>query len=674
MRVAITVPGGDAATVGLTVDGQALPDRPVHWAGGLLLAAGTTAEDAAGLVAAVTAGTATAAELARYGQLLFDAAVGAESWAGIVGRAGPDPLLELAVVAAPDAPAQSLHWEALHDGAGFVAVRGAARAGRPALPVALVRLVPAVAAGPVAEIARVPRVLFAVGSRLTDPDVRPGAEFMGILRQLEREGGAVQARTLESATVSALTRALRDFRPDLLHLVGHGQLRGTPREVRLQLRPEPAAPPGDEWVPAATLLRIFQEAGHTPTVVVLSACQTAGGDELDATPYAARLVAGGVPVTVAMAGDVADTACRVFTRALTTAVESGAPLIRAVGVGRAAAFWDRPDPDSTDWVRPVLFLRQDLFLSPPLRLVDDTALRAVRQRVGDLGLARAPVFFGRQEFVDAFDRLLQPDDPLAALVAYTDSPLRSYGGFRLLQELGARAVRAGRLPLLLGPFDQDPPTDLAVLAEKAAGQLLDAADNLGIPRDRLRLEELPAGFRPRELAIALRADLADLARDAGAEDAVLLCHRVDRWADAVQPVLELLGPKGFGSGTPLPVVLTGAVGDEPGSQLKSAREGRHAQAPWVTYLPLGRFGCDDAEPEDGLAYQWWLLNPPSGRMVYAARRNVSGGWVPIMRQFMADKKLYEEEALFSMANLLLDAYLVADDDLAMLKAYGRVAP
>ena len=325
----------------------------------------------------------------------------------------------------------------------------------------------------------------------------------------------------------------------------------------------------------------------------------------------------------------------------------------------------------------MLFLREDLFVSPPVRLVDATALSAVRQRVADLDLARAPVFFGRQQFLDAFDRLLEPADALNVLVAYTDSPTRSYGGMRLLRELGARAVRAGRLPLLLGPFDQDPPTDLAVLAEKAAGrELLDMAANLGIQRDGLRLEALPAGSTPREYAAALRADLADLARDAGAEQAVLLCHRVDKWAAAAKPMLDLLGPKGFGSGTPaLPMVCTGAIGDEPGSLLKDFREGRHAQAPWVRYLSLGRFGSDEREPEDALAYQWWLLNPPTGRQVYAVRRGGDPGWVEFVRLYLQDKHLYHEESLYGVAEVLRrQRYLVADDDVAMLQAYGRVAP
>ena len=73
-------------------------------------------------------------------------------------------------------------------------------------------------------MARIPRVLFAVGSHLTDRDIRSGAEFMGIMRRLERDGGFIEARVLERATRQEAVAKLKAFQPDVVHLIGHGRL------------------------------------------------------------------------------------------------------------------------------------------------------------------------------------------------------------------------------------------------------------------------------------------------------------------------------------------------------------------------------------------------------------------------------------------------------------------
>ena len=146
-----------------------------------------------------------------------------------------------------------------------------------------------------------------------------------------------------------------------------------------------------------------------------------------------------------------------FTRALTQAIGEGVPVANAVIRGRRAAFQKKPDLDSADWALPAVFLAESLPVG--LRLVDTAAIEAMRQRIFDLSLGWDPVFCGRGEFLDAMDRLLEGSDPLNVLVGYTQDTAKSYGGLRLLQELAARAVRAGCFPVLLGPYDQKPPPE-----------------------------------------------------------------------------------------------------------------------------------------------------------------------------------------------------------------------
>jgi hypothetical protein len=710
----VTVPGGPRA------------ERPVTWAGQpdrrLLVAKGTASDvpDAAELAAAVDQGSATDEELRRYGWLLFEAAFGQQLWQQLIevanaaatpgrppGPAGrPDslPYLELAVRGrgtGDQAAVQALRWEALHDGTRAVAVQGTASSvGLAAdgigvggvsgigigVSVGIVRLVTADGlpeADPAAEllINRIPRVLFAVGSPLTDPGVRPAAELMGIMQDLDRDGGSFHPKILDSATRSSLRDVLRLFQPDVLHLIGHGR-RLPGGEIAVQVEPEPgASAAADRWLVAEQLLGTFGDAGHTPTLVILSACQTASAtDRVDAAPFAARLVAGGVPIVIAMAGDIADTACRVFTRALTTALGHGVPLGKAVLRGRRAAFYDRPGFWSTDWVLPSVFLADHL--PEQARLVDAGAAAAVRERVHRLGLAQAPVFYGRREFVDAMDRLLNGEDKGNLLLGYTPDPGRSFGGERLLRQLGARAVRLGVLPILLGPFDQSPPTNRAQLAKEIKKNVQSVRAVLGLP-------PVPGGLRvttaaadpetePVDLAQALRLDLDDLVAALPADDpvrlrapgqprVVLLCHRVDGWLDALDDLLDMLGPTGLHPGElPLPVVLTGADVDP----LKSARLRRWSDKPWAIAEPLDRFPVD--KDEDLLAYLWWLLNPPDRKPVYAPKRRAPEEWGNLLRLFMRDC-IYDEDKLYSFAGNA-PVFFTSEMDNDLLASFARAAP
>ena len=700
MRVFLDLIDGEVV---ITPPGGPLPGRLVRWTAGqrLLVAAGEQIGDAeaAELATAVDASGAHAANLERYGKLLFDAAFGTEAWRELVKIAATEPYLELAIRGPADPAKPSLHalrWEALHDHTAAVAARGTAiKPGSPVmLPVSIVRRVPTavpfIQNGPglLPSVNRIPRVLYAIGSRLTDPRVRAGAEFMGILRHLERKGGSIQPRVLQSASAESLATELERFAPDVLHVIGHG--RPFPHEqcVKLQLRSETPAG-ADDWVTAGQLLDVFAAAGHVPKTVVLSACQTASPppdagqapDPVNALPFAAQLVAGGVPIVVAMAGDISDTACRVFTRALTQAIGEGVPVADAVIRGRRGAFQKKPDLDSADWALPAVFLAESL--PADIRLVDTAAIEAMRQRIFDLSLGWDPVFCGRGEFLDAMDRLLDGSDPLNVLVAYTQDPAKSYGGLRLLQELAARAVRAGCFPVLLGPYDQQPPPNRAQFAADLTQKLADIRANLGIPdrADRIVAAAEP-GAKPQQLVAAIREALEALVADLPETDpvhgrpqprVVLLCHRVDRWVDnidhldALDDLLGMLGPKGLNPGAyPVPVVLTGA---DTGA-FAAARQEKHGAA-WAKFLPLGRFRDGDDDPEDILAYQWWLLNPPEETPVYAPKRNADPGWQDQLRWVMSNAKaIYDEAQLFGFAKASR-VFFTCDTDVDILATYAK---
>src|SRR5262249_26346432 len=155
----------------------------------------------------------------------------------------------------------------------------------------------------------------------------------------------------------------------------------------------------------------------------------------------------------------------------------------------------------------------------------------------------------------ALDRLLDGNDPLNVLVAHSSDPAQNLGGTRLLQELGARAVRSDALPVLLGDFDFD--NDQT----RNRKGLTDALKE-GIDEIRFNLLDLDvrashavaaaqAGAKGARLARTIRKDLNELVEDLGPDDPVrqrpdgqprtiLLCRRVDEYLDALDDFLDLL--------------------------------------------------------------------------------------------------------------------------------------
>lgn len=580
-------------------------------------------EQAAGMVSASAAladavdqGHATRAELTQYGQLLFEAAFGQELWWRLLRAATGRPYLELAIRGADgddQVALQALRWEALHDGTGPLAAQGV-HEGSP--PISVVRIVSdtglpegAALRAEFQPVRRLPRVLFAIGSRLDDPAVRAEKEIADVVRQLDQGGVSVDIRVLEWATLPAIHRELEAFKPDILHLISHGRL-FPDWQTGVLLRADLEGEPPEEWFTAGQLVDAFQEAGHGLRMLVLSACETASSPKPQTTsidrvhaevpPSAARIVAGGVPVVVAMAGDIGDPERRAFAGTLAASVLQGVPLAEAIITGRQAASRDS-GPGSTHWTLPTVFIAEHVRTDLPI--VDTEVSRAVRERIDALGLHQDPVPFVRSEFVEAMDRLLDGSDPLNVLVAYAPDQDRGSDEMRLLRELGAHAVRAGVLPVLLGPLGT--PSSLFRLAEELNTVIRDIRAALDLPEGTTRIHAevfhsdavtFDSTATLDDLVQAVHAEFDRLVADLPESDPartraalepkiVLLCYRADEWAGAPDGLLYTLGPSGLRTyQPPVPVVLTRS---ELG-RLRDPRSSPWSNQAWITAIALDR--------------------------------------------------------------------------------------
>ena len=676
------IPGSLSLLVERRPNGSAWMVRPASVAGAIYEA--WFANDLApleGVLERVADRSISGEDLVCLGRVLFDATLGSERWRAFLEVLAQDPdLVELAIQLGPSLEGlHDLNWELLHDGAGFLALGGAPK-------VSVVRVVCGPDSAPLVKtIDGVPRVLFAVGTKLTEDQIRPGAEFLGILRRLERDGGVIQPKLVDQATVDLIERSVATFLPDLVHVIAHGHVNANSLLPELQVRPLPGADTADVWISAQQLAGLLGTP-IVPTAVVLSACDTARSGVDGVASIARELVELGVAFVVAMAGEVSDTACRLYTRALAGALVNGGTLGVSSRTARLAAAGGVPGGSaSVDWALPVLYIADRVPVDHVA--IDPTRSREVNARITKFQMGWKPVFCGRAEFMSAFDLLVDPADKVGVLGAILTGP--GVGSKRLLAELGARALRAGHVPVMIGPYtaaDEKRPRDLASFVLAVSEKILYIRTQLGLPMPPSRAEQA-SGAAPNAAAVrsALRDDLFALARDAvaiappGTEpDAmtpVLMLAGIHEWDHALPFVLESCDPSGFGPGPrKLPLVYSGSLAGEVSSLVKDELENYDPnEQPWKRLETL-----DHWQPsEDELAYRWLLLNPARlGDSVYAEPRNAErGAWIEECRLQMAHLTMQQRvETLFVWAKVMEKnhGYFVANNDDAALAAYPEI--
>ncbi|GEM_PF-4210477 len=170
------------------------------------------------------------------------------------------------------------------------------------------------------------------------------------LAEAERRG-LVQLERLETATLPALQKRLREKPFHLFHFIGHGDFDEAAQTGVLYLENEgqkKRAVSGDE-------LGILLHDEETLRVAVLNACRgsrSAGRDPFSG--MAQRLVQQGIPTVLAMQAPISDTAALTFSQEFYSALAFGYPVDAAVSEARKAIF---SQGNEVEWGTPVLFMR-----------------------------------------------------------------------------------------------------------------------------------------------------------------------------------------------------------------------------------------------------------------------------------------------------------------------------
>jgi predicted Rdx family selenoprotein len=464
-------------------------------------------------------------DVVKFGRYLFATLLGDELWDLLNTKAEAEPI-ELALSwQKGDVFINRLPWEMMCGPRRFLAQE---------VQVAITRRIVS-ATKEVSEIAA-PRVLFVVGSDLGTDEIRPGAEYLGLLRSLRNQLGLrLKTHLLLRASPKRLKAAIKGFSPTVIHFICHGQA-DAKGEVSLKLMKDDNT--GPQPVSANDLFGLLRPEPELPLpqIVVLNACYTASENPeyflkagQAASPIAVRLVEGdehgGVPIVVGMAGQISDQACRLFTRCFYLSLLDGSEIAQATAAGRRLGIIEDglTDPrKSVDWAMPTLFLSEGvrkarLQVEPPPVELNWHRIAA------EFAPPEYPAFCDRLELFDLYDQLMSNYDALVgdakalpqraasqmtAIAVYVSKKENAaedkHGRTWLLHEFAAQAVLNGHLPVLVNNEwirrnEQGPPQTFTRLIEDLVWAMSETANlfNIAFTADCINLlDEVRTGKEP----------------------------------------------------------------------------------------------------------------------------------------------------------------------------------
>jgi hypothetical protein len=311
------------------------------------------------------------------------------------------------------------------------------------------------------------KILFIIGTSLDDERIRPGAEYLGLLQHLKAKDQyfALMPYVLQRASSEMIEEAIKSFQPAVIHFICHGKLDKSGGSLVVASKDQK----GTDELDGARLYTMLTRSGEQqpPRIVVLNACKSGAPAAQAGASLAADLVSRGVPMVAAMNGEIADHACRLFTRRFYEALLSGKSVANATAEGRWAGIAHTQSPErKVDWAYPTLFLA-DSASSEVIITQNATWLKLQEIAANYHKLNNPSIFCGRLEIMeDHYRKLITPRKNgtvvKRVMAVKVDNQTISvkdgkYGKTRLLKELAAQAVRDGHIPCLLSYKDGEEP-------------------------------------------------------------------------------------------------------------------------------------------------------------------------------------------------------------------------
>lgn len=230
------------------------------------------------------------------------------------------------------------------------------------------------------------RILFAVANPEGDLDAKQEVErIRARLSQRLDTQSQFERMVLEDVSQFALNAAIQDYKPDILHFIGHGGFEGDAGCLYLCSRDDPnrAVPLDTDSLRAAVL-------SDPPKLIFLNSCQGATASPVDRYAGVAQSLIGvGIPYVLAMQFPISDDAAAVFAERFYASIANGETVECAVTRGRNAI----RSLDSCEFITPVLYCNgevQDLQIEAAMADVPPAAAPPTAIPEAALAPATAP--------------------------------------------------------------------------------------------------------------------------------------------------------------------------------------------------------------------------------------------------------------------------------------------
>lgn len=195
------------------------------------------------------------------------------------------------------------------------------------------------------------RVLVVVGDP-NDERLLAEDEVRAIVRGLATFHGRLYSEVLRAPSRTELMRELDQVQPNVLHFIGHGDVREDDAMPRLELADRSDRSGRRWWLTRDELANAL--SGKPPRLVVLNACRTADVNVAEGSWGIAEALAElGVLAVVSMQGDIPSAASVAFTAAFYESLGHGQAVDAAVSAGRHAVQAET-DLERRDWALPSL--------------------------------------------------------------------------------------------------------------------------------------------------------------------------------------------------------------------------------------------------------------------------------------------------------------------------------
>jgi hypothetical protein len=230
-----------------------------------------------------------------------------------------------------------------------------------------------------------------------------------VVEEVEKLKGRIEITRLDQPTPDSLVNKLQEFKPHVVHFIGHGRFNLAEKQGEIALLDADEA--SAVWCSDKIFADYFvRSKDWIPRLVLLHACESGKADGTHFAGMAPQLILAGVQAAVAMQHPITNKAAISFSKGFYTELAKGNPIDQAVQTGRYKITLDEPrNWDSRVFGTPVLYMRSSdgIILNaeePGIASRPEQRAAATRETLGRPSVASSAPSAAQQATADDFIR------------------------------------------------------------------------------------------------------------------------------------------------------------------------------------------------------------------------------------------------------------------------------